>query len=101
MSYGVDCRCGLDPIVAVAMALSSGYSSDLIPLLAWEPPYAVGVALKRQKTKQNKTKNSPLPKFISQSFTLMLYFRHETSLQSLTTSNDVQDVVEDFGLGFQ
>ena len=26
--------------------------------LAWEPPYAAGVALERQKTKQNKTKQN-------------------------------------------
>ena len=34
--------------VAVAVAQASGYSSD--SPLAWEPPRASGVALKRQKT---------------------------------------------------
>ena len=29
---------------------------SLIRPLAWEPPYAMGVALKRQKTKKNKKK---------------------------------------------
>ena len=29
-------------------------ASAQIPLLAWEPPYAVGVALKRQKKKARK-----------------------------------------------
>ena len=31
-------------------------ATALIGALAWEPPCAVGVALKRQKKKQNKTK---------------------------------------------
>ena len=55
MSCGVGCRRGLDlawlwlwcRLVAVAP----------IRPLAWEPPYAAGAALKRQKTK-TKTKNS-------------------------------------------
>ena len=43
--------------VAVAVVQASGYSSDLI--LAWEPPYAVGVVLKRQN---KHTKNNELQK---------------------------------------
>ena len=36
-------------------------ATALIQPLAWEPPYAVGVAPKNKKTKQNKTKqNEPL-----------------------------------------
>ena len=31
-------------------------ATALIRLLAWEPPYAVGVALKRQKKKERKEK---------------------------------------------
>ena len=45
MSYGVGRRCGSDLVLLwhrlVAIAL--------IRSLAWEPPYATGVALKRQK----------------------------------------------------
>ena len=48
MSYGVGQRCGLDLVaVAVTATAPTGH-------LAWEPPYAVGVALKKKK----KTKNS-------------------------------------------
>ena len=42
----------LGPGIAVAVAQASSYSSDEIP--AWEPPYAAGVALKRQKEKRGK-----------------------------------------------
>ena len=49
MSCGVGCRLGSDPVLLwlwcrlVAVAL--------IQPLAWEPPYAVGVALKSKKKK--------------------------------------------------
>jgi len=42
--------------VAVAAAVA------LIRPLAWESPYAVGVALKRQKTKNKKTNQTKKPK---------------------------------------
>ena len=35
--------------------------TDPIRPLAWEPPYAEGVALKRQKTKNKKTKKQKKP----------------------------------------
>ena len=38
--------------VAVAEAQAGNYSFDLIRPLAWEPLYAVGVALKRPKKKK-------------------------------------------------
>ena len=53
MRCGVDHRCGLGFQVAVAVAQASSYSSDWT--LAWEPPYAMGVALKK-KTKKKKFK---------------------------------------------
>ena len=34
-------------------------ATSLVRPLAWEPPYAVGVALKRQKKKKKKPKNKP------------------------------------------
>ena len=41
--------------VAVAVTVAGSYSSALIIRpLAWEPPYAMGAALKRQKTKKIK-----------------------------------------------
>ena len=36
--------------------LGSGVAVALIRPLAWEPPYAVGAALERQKTKKKKKK---------------------------------------------
>ena len=38
----------LRPSIVVAVVYAGGYSS-----LAWEPPYAVGAALKRQKDQKN------------------------------------------------
>ena len=55
MSCGVGRRHGLNPVLLwlwrrpVAIAL--------IQPLAWEPPYAAGAALKRQKTKKKKELN--------------------------------------------
>ena len=39
----------LGSCIAVALAQAGGYSSDWTP--TWEPPHAVGVALKREKDK--------------------------------------------------
>ena len=47
MSYCVSCRCGLD--TALLWVWCRLAAASLIPPLAWEPPYAVGVALKRKK----------------------------------------------------
>ena len=55
MSCGVGHKCGLDP--ALLCLWRRTVATALIRPLAWEPPYAVGVALKRLKTKQNKTKH--------------------------------------------
>ena len=55
MSCGVGQRCGSDP--ALLWLWRRPAAVALIQPLAWELPYAVGVALKEQnKTKQNKTK---------------------------------------------
>ena len=52
MSCGVGCRCGSDP----ALLWLWHRLAAIAPIrpLAWEPPYAVGVALKRQRTKKKK-----------------------------------------------
>ena len=50
MSYGVLCRCGLDPTL-LWLWRRTGAIAPIQPL-AWEPPYAMGVAqemAKRQK----------------------------------------------------
>ena len=52
MSYGVGHRSGLDPKL---LWLWCGLvATALIQPLALEPPYAVGVALKKKKTKKTK-----------------------------------------------
>ena len=50
MSCGVGCRCSLDP--ALLWLWCSPATTALIQLLAWEPPCAMGVALKSQKKKK-------------------------------------------------
>ena len=49
MSGGVDCRLGLD--LALLWLWHRLAATAPIQPLAWEPPYAVGAALKRQKVK--------------------------------------------------
>ena len=55
MSCGVGCRYGLD--LALLWLWCRQAAAALIRPLAWDPPYAEGVALKRQKKKKQKTKN--------------------------------------------
>ena len=52
MSYGVDCRCGPDPMLLWLWC--SPAATAPIRSLAWEPPYAAGATLKRQKKKKKK-----------------------------------------------
>ena len=54
MSCGVGRRCGLDPTL---LCLRSRLTATApIRPLAWEPPYAEGVALEKTKKKQTKKK---------------------------------------------
>ena len=55
MSYGVGCRHGLD--LALLWLWCRPAAAAPIQPLTWEPPYAVGVALKRQKEKRLRTIN--------------------------------------------
>ena len=55
LSYGVGRRCGPDPSL-LWLWWWLGAAAP-IQLLAWEPPYVTGVALKRQKPKINKTES--------------------------------------------
>ena len=50
MSRGVGCRCGSD--LALLWLWHRRTAVALIGPLAWELPYAVGVALKRKKEKK-------------------------------------------------
>ena len=50
MSYGIDCRLGLDPVLLWLWRRLTATAP--IGPLAWEPPYALGAALKDKKTKK-------------------------------------------------
>ena len=54
MSCGVGHRCGLNPVLLWLWCRPAAVAP--IGLLAWEPPYATGVALKRRKDKNKKIK---------------------------------------------
>ena len=59
MTCGVGCRCGWGPVWLWLWCRPA--AAALIQPLAWEPPCAIGVALKKakqNKTKQNKTKTN-------------------------------------------
>ena len=57
MSCGVGHICGSD--LALLWLWHRLEAVAQIRPLAWEPPYAAGAALKRQKTKKTKQKNFP------------------------------------------
>ena len=61
MSYGVGHRHGLD--WALLLLWWRLTATALFRPLAWETPYAMGAALKGQKTKKKKTHGSKFPKF--------------------------------------
>ena len=61
MSCGVGCRCGLDS--SLLWPWSWLAATALIGSLAWEPPYAAGVAL--EKTKGQKSKKQLKKRFLS------------------------------------
>ena len=52
MSCGVGCGCALDPVLLWLWHRLAAVAP--IRPLAWEPPYAKGVALKRKKKKEKK-----------------------------------------------
>ena len=54
MSCGVGRRCGSDPVLLWLWRRPA--AAALIRPLAWEPPYAVGEALKRTERQKNKNK---------------------------------------------
>jgi len=54
VNCGVGCRHVSDQVLQ--WLWQRGAATALIRPLAWEPPYATGVALKRQKTKEIKNK---------------------------------------------
>jgi len=55
VSYGVGRRCRSDLALLWLWCRPAAIAAPVRPL-AWEPPYAASVALKRQKTKDKKKK---------------------------------------------
>ena len=53
MSFGVGHRCSLDPVLLWLWRRPA--ATALIGPLAWDPPYAEGVALKRQQPQNIKS----------------------------------------------
>ena len=56
MSYGVGCRCGSDPTL-LWLCCRPTATAPIWPL-AWEPPHAVGAALKKKQKTKKKNDNS-------------------------------------------
>ena len=54
MSYGVSRRCGLDLALLWMWWRPQRLQCQFNPFLAWEPPYAMGTALKRQRKEGRK-----------------------------------------------
>ena len=54
MSWGVGCKRGSDPVLLWLWHRS--VATAPIQPLAWEPPYASGAALKRQKDQKKERK---------------------------------------------
>ena len=54
MSCGVDCRCGSDPALLWLWCML--VATALTRPLAWEPPYAVRVALEKAKRQKKRKK---------------------------------------------
>ena len=59
MSCGVGCRRGSDPELLWLWRRPTAVAS--IRPLAWEPPYATGVALEKDKNKQTNKQTSGVP----------------------------------------
>ena len=52
MSYGIGCRCGSD--LTLLWPWRRLMATAPVGPLAWEPPYTMGAALKREKDKKKK-----------------------------------------------
>ena len=63
MSCGIGCRLGSDP--ALLWLWHRPAAAAPIRPLAWEPPYAAGVALEKAKKKKKKKKNKDKENYIS------------------------------------
>ena len=59
MRCGIGCRCGSDPVLLWLCCRQVAIALIQQLLLAWEPPYTVDPALKRQKKKKKKAACQP------------------------------------------
>ena len=66
MSCSVGCRGSSDPVLLWLWYRLAAIA--LIQSLAWKPPYAMSVALKRQKKKKLKYQQKEITKIIKQKF---------------------------------
>ena len=66
MSSGIGHRGALDPALLCPWCGPGATASIL--LLAWKPPYAVDVALKRPKKKKKKKTSKLIPKMVKDNF---------------------------------
>ena len=76
VSCGVDNRCALD--LALLWLWCRPAAAAWIGPLAWDPPYAVGAGLKRQKTKTKKKKRIDRRGFLDFFFPLLSKAKAET-----------------------
>ena len=88
MSCGVGCKHGSDPVLLWLWCRLLAPAP--IRPLAWEPPYAVGVALKRQKDKKKekkkgKEKRCPQNLFV---FSRGYFFVLISSLEGMYSQNE-------------
>ena len=58
MSCGIGHRCGSDPVLLWLWCRLA--TTALIRSLAWEPPYAAGVALRKKKKEKKREGGSPV-----------------------------------------
>ena len=68
MSHGVGRRCGSDLIFSGCAARPAAVA--LIGPLAWEPPYAAGVALRKTKQQQQTNSLRAITHFLLSSFSI-------------------------------
>ena len=78
MSCGIGCRHGLDLALLCLWCRPAAIAP--IPPLAWEPPYAMGVALKKKTKRQKQKKNQTEYDEISDTPQYAIMIAHSPSL---------------------
>ena len=88
MSCGICRRHGSDP--ELVWLWFTPVATALIGPLAWEPPYASGVALEKAKRQKKKKKSNSLSKFsfFSQSFLMVRCLKKEKGIRKIFSKNN-------------